>query len=128
MCLVTLGCLLDTRHMRVLASSGPGLVPVTPQNSSGGVSVASLQWLSEQAPSLVTVWTLWLCGLSWVSTCVGLGPLLPVGRASQSVWGSLLWSWAPCGLWGSRVSTALGNSRWAPKATWLPGLELWGWG
>ena len=58
MCLVMLGCLLDTRHMWVLASSGLGLVPVTPQNSSGGVSVASLQWLSERAPSLVTVWTL----------------------------------------------------------------------
>ena len=42
MCLVMLGCLLDTRHMRVLASSGLGLVTVTPQNSSGGVSVASL--------------------------------------------------------------------------------------
>ncbi|CAI9156689.1 unnamed protein product [Rangifer tarandus platyrhynchus] len=58
MCLVTLGCLLDTRHMRVLTSSGPALVPAAPQNSSGGVSVASLQWLSERAPSLVTVWTL----------------------------------------------------------------------
>lgn len=57
-CLVTLGCLLGTRHMQVLASSGPGPVPAAPQNSSGGVSVASLQWLSEQAPSLVTVWTL----------------------------------------------------------------------
>lgn len=56
--LVMLGWLVDTRHSWVLASPEPEPVPAVPQNSSGGVSVASLQWLSEWVPFLVTVWTL----------------------------------------------------------------------
>ena len=79
--LALLAWLLDTVHPQPLAA---------PQNSSGGVPVASLRWLSVRAPFLLSLWTLValssvlgkhirrvgstpVCGASLSSVCVGSG-------------------------------------------------------